>query len=97
MLVEGWTRVADDGIGLISSKSVLRVEVLVDDTAHALLAMVANGLRAVEPEGVLVLDDDGEDLGSLASGSGEVEAGEDGIEHHQEAGTACRNDDWTTV
>ena len=36
---------------------------LVDHTSHAILAVIAVGLRAVEPDRVGVVDRDGEDLG----------------------------------
>jgi len=58
---------------------VLVVKVLVDDTNHAVLAVVAVLLRAVVPDGSLVLNNDLEDIGSLALLSGEVEAGEETV------------------
>lgn len=58
-------------------KSVLAVKVLVDGEKHALCAVGALGLRAVEPERAVV--DDGElvDVWVLALGGGKVEAGEE--------------------
>lgn len=58
---------------------VVVVEVLVDDGGHAGLAVVAGGLGAVVPDGVLVFDLEGEDVLVLAGagGSGVVEAGKD--------------------
>lgn len=50
----------------MSSKAEqLVVEVLVDDSDHALLAVVASRLGTVVPDGLLVLNDDLEDLRSL--------------------------------
>jgi hypothetical protein len=56
----------------------LAVEVLVDDTSHAILAVEASRLGAVVPDGLLVLDNDLEDIGSLAL-LGWLEAGEEGV------------------
>lgn len=59
-----------------SEGEVLVVEVLVDDTRHALRAMVA--LRTIVPDGLLVLDLDLEDVLGLAIVRDELEAGEEG-------------------
>ena len=59
---------------VLGEAEILVVNVLVDDTSHAVLAVVASGLRAVVPDGLLVLDSDLEDIGSLAFFSGKVEA-----------------------
>jgi hypothetical protein len=53
------------------------VETLVDDARHSVLAVRANILSAVEPNGGLVLDDNLEDFARLALGDGE-EAGKEG-------------------
>jgi hypothetical protein len=71
-------RAGELGLFLVGGESVGAVEVLVDNHAHAALAVVALGLRAVEPEWLLILDNDGEDVGVLALG-GWHEAGEDGV------------------
>jgi hypothetical protein len=70
--------------GKLSSLLVLcegggSVEVLVDDARHAVLAMVPDRLRAVEPERVLVLDRELEHLVRLALVDLEVEAGEESL------------------
>lgn len=59
-----------------TERKVLVVEVLVDDTRHALRAMVPLG--TVVPDGLLILDLDLEDVGGLARLRDEVEAGEEG-------------------
>lgn len=64
---------------LVSREGVCRVKVLVDDTGHAVLAVIPTGLGTVVPDGVLVLDDDLEDVGSLAASYG-LEAAEEGLE-----------------
>ncbi|KAI6758789.1 hypothetical protein HG530_011029 [Fusarium avenaceum] len=56
---------------------VLVVKVLVDNTNHAGLAVVALLLRAVVPDGLLVLDGKLEDIGSLALLGSKVETGEE--------------------
>lgn len=81
---------ADGGAGgggelLVLGQGVGRVEVLVDDTSHAVLAVVACSLAAVVPDRGAVLDDDLEDLGVLALGSGE-ESGEEGLSARRLAG-----------
>ena len=48
---------------LIGRKSIRAVEVLVDDTSHALLTVATLGLSAVVPERLSVLDDKLEDVG----------------------------------
>ncbi|KAF3932410.1 hypothetical protein ABW19_dt0208574 [Dactylella cylindrospora] len=63
---------------LVLSKSSWRVVVLVDDTGHTVLAMVSNGLSAVEPDWILVGDGDLEDLVALALSNGD-KAGEEGF------------------
>jgi len=55
----------------------LGIEILVDNTGHASLAVVAVGLGAVVPDGIVVGNDDLEDVGGLAAGGG-LEAGEEG-------------------
>jgi hypothetical protein len=56
----------------------LVVKVLVDDTDHAALAVVALGLGAVVPDGLAVVEDHGlEDIVGLALGGHKVEAGEE--------------------
>lgn len=62
----------------MGSQGVGPVEVLVDDTSHAVLAVVACGLGTVVPDGGLVLDDDLEDVGSLWALGG-LEAAEEGL------------------
>lgn len=62
---------------VVGGESVGRVKVLVDDAGHALLAVVPLGLGAVEPDGLLVLDGDLEDVLTLTLGDVEVEAGEE--------------------
>ena len=59
---------------VLGEAEILVVKVLVDDASHAALAVVASGLRAVVPDGLLVLDSDLEDIGSLALLGGKVEA-----------------------
>ncbi|KAG7053630.1 extracellular serine-rich protein [Colletotrichum scovillei] len=75
----------NDSIALLRSQSLVlsesevgAVKVLVDDADHAVLAVLAGVLGAVVPDGLLVLDDDLEDVGGLALGSEEVEAREEG-------------------
>lgn len=67
------------GQGLVGSQGVGRVEVLVDDTNHAVLTVVAGGLGTVVPDGGLVLDDDLEDVGGLDGVAGRLEAAEEGL------------------
>tara|TARA_R110002003_G_scaffold115_2_gene9924 strand:+ start:43 stop:528 length:486 start_codon:yes stop_codon:yes gene_type:complete len=62
---------------LVLCQRLIRVEVLIDHTAHAGLAMVPDSLRAVVPERIFVLHLEGEDVVGLALCGGEVEAGED--------------------
>lgn len=63
---------------MLGESEVGAVEVLVDDANHAVLAVLAGVLSAVVPDGLLVLDDDLEDVGGLSLGGKEVEAGEEG-------------------
>lgn len=62
----------------MGGESVGPVKVLVDDTSHAILAVVAGGLGTVVPDGSLVLDDDLEDVGGLGTLGG-LEAAEEGL------------------
>lgn len=62
---------------LILRERLIAVEVLIDNAAHAALAMIAGCLAAVVPEGLGVLDGELEHVGRLALLGGEVEAGED--------------------
>lgn len=65
-------------LAVLGEAEVLVVEVLVDDTDHAALAVVAHGLGAVVPDGLrVVLDDDLEHIGRPALLGTEVEAGEE--------------------
>ena len=79
--LDGWlhTRggLAGGGELTVAGEGELGVEALVDDTGHARLAMSARVLGAVEPDGILVLDNDLEHLSRLALGDGE-EAREEG-------------------
>lgn len=61
----------------MGSQGVGRVEVLVDDTSHAVLTMVAGSLGTVIPDRVLVIDDNLEDVGGLHSVAGGLEAAEE--------------------
>jgi hypothetical protein len=70
---------SQSSLGLVGRERIRSIEVLVDHSAHALLAMVVLGLRAVEPGRVLVLDFDLEDIGALAGRGIEVEAGEETV------------------
>jgi len=63
---------------LVLGQGVGRVEVLVDDTGHAVLAVAARGLAAVVPDRGTVLHDDLEDFRVLAVVGGE-EAREEGV------------------
>jgi len=61
-------RRSDGGVGessplLVVRKSIWAVEVLVDDTGHAVLAVAAHGLGAVIPERLSILDNNLEDVG----------------------------------
>lgn len=68
-----------DRILFVLCKRLVGVEVLVDNTAHAFLAVIAVRLRAVVPDGVPVLHRKGEDVWCFTCGGVEVEAREDGI------------------
>jgi hypothetical protein len=71
----------DDNLGGRGSQvpvfrqSESRVDLLVDDTDHAVPAVSA--LRAIVPDGSIVFDDDLEDIGSEILVGNEVEAGEE--------------------
>lgn len=67
-----------DSVRLVLGQRVLAVEILVDNAAHALLAMGACCLTAVVPDRLGILDSEGEHVGCLASCGVEVEAREDG-------------------
>jgi len=61
-------RRCDRGVGessplLVVRKSIWAIEVLVDDTGHAVLAVAAHGLGAVIPERLSILDNNLEDVG----------------------------------
>lgn len=60
-----------------SQREILVIKVLVNHTIHAILAMVAILLRAVVPDGLLILDHNLEDIGCLALSDHEVEAAEE--------------------
>lgn len=64
---------------LVGSQGVGRIEVLVDDASHAVLTVVAGSLSTVIPDGVLVIDDNLEDIGGLHSVAGGLEAAEEGL------------------
>jgi len=68
-----------DCILFVLCKRLVGVEVLVDNTAHAFLAVVPVGLRAVIPDRVSVLHSKGEDVWRFTRGGVEVEAREDGV------------------
>ena len=60
-----------------SQAEVLVIKVLVDDADHALLAVLAVGLGAVEPDGVLGVDNELEDAVGFPLVSGKEEAREE--------------------
>jgi len=62
----------------VGGQGVGSVEVLVDDTSHSVLAVVARSLGTIVPGGSLVLDDDLEDVGGLWAPCG-LEAAEEGL------------------
>lgn len=64
-------------VRLVDRKCLPVIEVLVDNTAHALLAVVAVRLTAVVPERLLVLHEKRENVVGLATWGCEVETGED--------------------
>ena len=67
-----------DRLLLVFGKRVIQgIEVLVDYSAHALLAVVSDGLRAEVPKGLLILDHEGEGLVCRPLLCGEVKAGVD--------------------
>ena len=69
--------VGQGGQLLVLGEGVGRVEVLVDDAGHAILAVAADGLGAVEPDRLVVLDYELEHLRVLGVGGGEEAAGEE--------------------
>jgi hypothetical protein len=64
---------------LVHRKRLIARKVLIDDARHTRLAVVACGLTAVVPEGVLVLDLEREDAVGLALHGRKVEAREDAL------------------
>jgi len=68
-----------DRILFVLCERLVGVEVLVDNAAHAFLAVIAVGLRAVVPDGVRVLHRKGEDVWCFTRSGVEVETREDGV------------------
>lgn len=57
--------VGESSLLLIRGESIRAVEILVDDTSHALLAVAAIGLGAIVPERLSILNDKLEDVGLI--------------------------------
>lgn len=65
-------------LGLVGREGAGRVEVLVDHTSHSLLAMAAGGLGTVVPNGVVIFDQNLENIRSFGLAlSGGLEAAEE--------------------
>ncbi len=64
---------------VLGESEIVAVEVLVDDSSHALLAVIADSLGAVVPDGVLGLDDELEDILGLTLLDGKLETREETV------------------